>query len=295
MEEGLRIRFWGTRGSIAAPYSDRMEFGGNTSCVSVDWAEGLAVFDGGTGLVELGRRIKEASGRLSSKETRIHIFVSHLHLDHIVGLCMFPCLFCRDMAIELYGPCEEGLSFRERFWAAMSHPFWPVTMEQTAARITWHDTKDGDIWILPGDVKVKAMSSRHPDGGVMYRLDGKTGSVVYGLDCEPGEEQGDFWKAYEEFARGCDLLIFDAPYGEEEYEAHRGFGHGFWQQGLLMARKCGAGRLYISHHEWERTDGQLAAAEREARRKACDREGFVVFAREGACVCLQSGDERGCE
>lgn len=290
MEKGLRVTFWGTRGSIAAPYGDRMEFGGNTSCVSVDWAEGIAVFDGGTGIMGLGNRLKEAGG----KDQAVHIFVSHLHMDHIIGLFMFPCLFCKGMAIEFYGPCEEGRTFRERFWSAMDHPYWPVTMGQTAAKITWHDTRDGDMWNLPGDVRVRVMSSSHPNGCVIYRLERKGQSVIYGLDCELGEEKGEFWAKYRQFAHNCNLLIFDGPYGREEYQAFKGFGHSFWQQGIKMAKECGAARLYISHHDWGKTDCDLKDMEKEARHEAGDWKGSVVFAREGECVCLGSPEEGSC-
>lgn len=294
MEAGLRVTFWGTRGSIAAPYRDRMEFGGNTSCVSVDWPEGIAIFDGGTGIMGLGNQLKEAKAKgIWRNEKIIHIFVSHLHMDHIIGLFLFPCLFEKGMTVELYGPCEAGRSFRERFWAAMDHPYWPVTMGQTAAKVIWHDTKDGDIWDLSGSARVRVMGSRHPNGCVIYRLERGEESMVYGLDCELGERDGEFWKRYRDFAEGCGLLIFDAPYEQGEYTKFTGFGHSFWQQGVWMARECGAGHLYISHHDWGRTDGQMEDMEREARREAGEWKGSVAFAREGECVWLGSPKE-GC-
>ena len=296
MKEGLRVRFWGTRGSMAAPYKDRMEFGGNTSCVSVDWPEGIAIFDGGTGIMELGNQLKEAKadGGLK-KDPAIHIFVSHLHMDHIIGLFMFPCLFEKGMAVELYGPCGLGKSFQERVWAAMDQPFWPVTMAQTAAGITWHDTKDGEIRNLPGEVAVRVMKSNHPNGGVIYRLERKRQSVVYGLDCELGERDGEFRKRYTEFANGCQMLIFDAPYDKKEYPKFTGFGHSFWQQGVETAKECSVKHLYISHHEWGRTDSQLKDMEQRAQDEAGEWNGSVVFAREGTCVSLEEEGEEANE
>ena len=288
MEEGLCVRFWGTRGPMAAPYRDRMEFGGNTSCVSVDWPEGIAVFDGGTGIMELGNRLKEARSKgLWREDQAIHIFVSHLHMDHITGLFLFPCLFEKGMAVELYGPCDVKRSFRECFWPAMNPPFWPVTMAQTTAKVTWHDTEDKDIWNLPGEVTVRVMKSNHPNNCVIYRLERKKQSVVYGLDCELGEDR-EFQKRYREFADGCKMLIFDAPYDRKEYAKVTGFGHSFWQQGVEMAKECRAERLYISHHEWGRTDRQLKDMERAAQAGAGEWNGSVVFAREGTRVLLKA-------
>ena len=46
----MRVRFWGTRGSIATPGPGTNFFGGNTSCVELTTANGdLLIFDCGTG------------------------------------------------------------------------------------------------------------------------------------------------------------------------------------------------------------------------------------------------------
>ena len=87
MGDGLQITFWGTRGSMAAPFSDRMSYGGNTSCMSAEWEEQMAVFDGGTGLMALGKRLgEEANLGTRRRDQPIHIFIGHLHLDHIVEI-----------------------------------------------------------------------------------------------------------------------------------------------------------------------------------------------------------------
>ena len=91
MGDGLQITVWGTRGSMAAPFSDRMSYGGNTSCMSAEWEEQMAVFDGGTGLMALGKRLgEEANLGTRRRDQPIHIFIGHLHLDHIVGIPLFP-------------------------------------------------------------------------------------------------------------------------------------------------------------------------------------------------------------
>ena len=83
MKNGLNVKIWGTRGSMAAPYPDRMVYGANTSCVSVEWEDGIAVFDCGTGIRGFG---EELSKRSDMEKKELHIFISHLHLDHIIGL-----------------------------------------------------------------------------------------------------------------------------------------------------------------------------------------------------------------
>lgn len=275
MNDGMEIIFWGTRGSMAAPYPDRMRYGGNTSCVSARWSGGLAVFDGGTGIRQLGMKLmreeKEDRG-LNIKE--LHIFISHLHLDHVSGLPFFPLLFMKDWKIHFYGEARTEYGFREDLNRSSKPPYWPISFEQAAAEVVWHEIQPGQCMELPGGARMYAMAADHPNGSVMYRLEADGGSVVYGLDCELTDRVRG---PYEEFVRGCDLLVFDGMYTENEYPMVRGFGHSTWLQGVKMSKVCNVGTLCISHHDWGRTDDELDEMEIEMKKL----EPRAVFAREG--------------
>ncbi len=82
------------------------------------------------------------------------------------------------------------------------------------------------------------------------------------------------------FAKGAGLLLYDAQYAEEEYEAHRGFGHSTAQKGLALMDACGAGRMLLVHHSPRSTDAELAAREEQIGREG------VRFAREGETIVL---------
>lgn len=253
MGEELEVRFWGTRGSCAAPFSDRMEFGGNTSCVSVRWADGLAVFDGGTGIAALGAYLDQEIGK-GIPVPVIHIFVSHLHLDHVCGLPFFSAFYRKGRNIHLYGRAGETESFREALCKVAGPPCWPLTPDQGAAEVVWHDLKPECVYHIQPEIQIRTMMADHPDQSMMYRLELWGKSIVYGLDCEL---TGRIREAYEAFARDCDLLIFDGMYTEEEYPRFCGYGHSAWQQGAELGKRCGAGTVCISHHDWGRTDKQL--------------------------------------
>jgi len=69
----MRVRFWGTRGSLATPGEDTLRYGGNTSCVEVRSDDGhLLVLDAGTGIRPLGDAIDRGI-------RRVDILLSHLH------------------------------------------------------------------------------------------------------------------------------------------------------------------------------------------------------------------------
>lgn len=293
MGDSLEVKFWGTRGSCPAPFSDRMVYGGNTSCVSVRWKEGVALFDGGTGIAAFGKNLEEAVRQgTCSRGISVSVFVTHVHLDHVAGIPLLPCLFWKEAQMHFYGPGGEGGSFKERLSRVLGPPYWPVAVDQVPAAVVWHDSHEGEVWTLPGEAKVLAMKSNHPNGGFLYRLEYQGQSVVYGLDCELGDrtDMGSFWEQYREFARDCSLLLFDAPYTQEDYPCYRGFGHSFWQQGLEMAKYCNAGHLCICHHDWGKNDEQLGEREKQLKELARQWGRPAEFAREGLKICLGGKD-----
>lgn len=267
MKQGIEVSFWGIRGSMAAPFSDRMKYGGNTSCVSAEWSGGLLIFDCGTGLRELGRRL------LDEGRKEVHIVISHLHLDHVIGLPFFPLLFRKDCKLHLY------VRDKTMLMKLCAPPFWPVTLDQAAAEIIWHEISSHEEILLPDGAKIRSMEADHPDGSLIYRFETDGMSVVYGLDCELTERVRE---SYQEFVRGCDLLIFDGTYTDEEYPKTVGYGHGTWEQGVEIMKTCNIKRLCISHHDWGRTDEELEKMDEELKKMVPG----AVFAREGMTIRL---------
>src|SRR6266851_1585736 len=70
----MRVRFWGTRGSIAKPGPTTIRYGGNTSCVEVRTRAGtLLVLDCGTGAHGLGHALEGArTGRPTARPPPHH-------------------------------------------------------------------------------------------------------------------------------------------------------------------------------------------------------------------------------
>ena len=77
----MKVKFWGVRGSIAAPGMDTARYGGNTTCIEVRTDEGhIIILDGGTGIRPLGLEL------LKALPVKANIFISHTHWDHIKGV-----------------------------------------------------------------------------------------------------------------------------------------------------------------------------------------------------------------
>ena len=81
MTDTFTVTFRGVRGSIACPGPKTARYGGNTPCVEVRCGGRLIIFDGGTGIRELGDELVAQGQPLDAD-----IFLSHTHIDHIGGL-----------------------------------------------------------------------------------------------------------------------------------------------------------------------------------------------------------------
>ena len=265
----LRIRIWGTRGSMTAPYPDRMKYGANTSCVSAEWDNETVIFDCGSGIRALGNELLE-----KNKDHKVvHIFISHLHLDHVVGLPFFPIIYNKNWTIHLYG-FFDNRGFREKLSNLLAPPYWPVALEKAGANLVWHELEENEIVPLSGNVVLKTMPSSHPDSTIIMRLEKEEASFVYSLDCELTNA---FQERYEAFVKDSSILLFDGMYNDEELNRYRGFGHSSWNHGLEIQETCNVKQLCISHHDWGRTDAELEMIEREVREK----NNNCIFAKEG--------------
>ena len=98
MKKGY-IKFWGVRGSHPTPDYNKMEYGGDTSCVEIRYNDELFIFDMGSGLRNLGKEMIDNQ----STPKKVNIFLSHYHWDHVVGMLNFSPLFDESFTFNIYG------------------------------------------------------------------------------------------------------------------------------------------------------------------------------------------------
>ena len=287
MDDKWKITVWGVRGSFPVPAADFLEYGGNTSCISVECGGELAVFDAGSGLADLGAAI---SGRGGKK--KIHLFLSHFHLDHVMGLAVFQPFYDPSAEIHLYGGAAEGVDFHSRLKELAGRPFWPLGLEDFPAEIQVHEIGPGSRFILgESDVTVRTMAGNHPGGSLLYRLEDGSRSMVYGLDCELTEDMAG---ALADFARDTHLLVWDANFTTKDLR--KGWGHSTWEQGLELGKRAGVREVLMTHYSREYADLFLREQERMAKaglsHEGSGREGIACegSGREGI-ACEGSGRE----
>lgn len=253
---GIRVKFWGVRGSVPVPGQHTCGIGGNTSCVEVRCGQELLVFDGGTGLRLLGKSL------LADMPLTLHLFFSHMHWDHIQGFPFFGPAFVPGNTIHMYGGAQVAGRVESAMVGQMESPSFPVRLEQLPAELHFHDLHAGDVLELEGDTRVRCAAGNHPGGVLAYRVEHGGRSVVYMTDHEP---QGDLQPpAIVELSRGADVLIYDCMYTPEEYQGRRdgvsrvGWGHSTFEVGAALARQAGVGELLLYHHDPDQSDRDVA-------------------------------------
>jgi len=278
----MRVRFWGTRGSIATPGAGTTRFGGNTSCVEVVTSSGgRFIIDCGTGARALGVELA-ANG---PKPLSANILLSHTHWDHIQGFPFFAPLFVPGSRIAAFAPLGSSGSLCKVLSGQMEFTYFPVELEQLPASITYHDLSEG-VHEING-IRVIAQFLNHPAATLGYRIEADGISVVYLCDHEPFSET--LWRSDSEpgrlesvlhagdrrhgqFMVGADLVIHDAQYTQEEYPAKKNWGHSPYRYVVELAAAAGVGQLALSHHDPGHDDDFIARMEERARAVAAEIE-----------------------
>ena len=253
----MKVTPYGVRGSLAAPGPKTARYGGNTSCVRVTGPDGtVLVLDAGTG-------IRALALELPKELTRVDVLLTHLHMDHIIGLGFFGPLYNSDMEVHIWGPASATLSLEARLRRYLAPPLFPVLLRDLPCRLELHHTGRGRFSI--GPFRIRAARVCHPGPTVGYRIETETSSLAYLPDHEPALGARHFplepeWTSGIELAQDVDLLVHDAQYTREEYREHAGWGHSTMHDALAFGRLAGVRHLVPFHHDPGRDDAALEEA-----------------------------------
>ena len=294
----MRIRFWGTRGSIpvaltpadirdklaqalvaasgrrfqsfgeahafaqdALPLSVTHTFGGHTSCVELQTArDEYFVCDMGTGARAFGEHVLARQG---GRPAIINVFMSHVHWDHIMGFPFFGPAYVRGTRIRIHG-CHPVLEHAFRLQQAP--PCFPVAFNQLSASIEFVKLTPGETREVSG-VNVTPKLQRHSGESYGFRFEAEGHSVVYSTDSEHKLEDLGETEGFASFFRDADLVIFDAMYSlADAISVKEDWGHSSNIVGVELCQIAGAKRLCLFHHEPISDDAHLVGIWGETRR-----------------------------
>ena len=273
------IRFWGTRGSIPVAltveglrrklvaalrgasgrrfgsdaeieayvdglaFRDGATFGGHTSCVEiVTGGPDFVICDLGTGVRPFGQA---ALARSSGPQT-YHVFLSHVHWDHIMGLPFFTPAYIPGNRVVIYGghPHLEAALRRQQ-----EQPSFPVDFDTFRADISFVLLEPGR-WHDVAGMRVLLKLQRHAGDSYGFRFESQGKSVVYSTDSEHDLGNRRETDAFVEFFRGADVVIFDAMYSlADAISVKADWGHSSNIAGVELCHGAGVKHLCMFHHE----------------------------------------------
>jgi len=294
----MRVRFWGTRGSIpvaltvadirdklaqalvaasgrrfesygearafaeqSLPFSVTHTFGGHTSCVELDTGhEEYFVCDMGSGARALGEHVL---ARQAGKPATVNIFMSHVHWDHIMGFPFFGPAYVKGMRIRIHGSHDI---LEKAFRIQQSAPCFPVPFDYLSAKIEFVKIEPGRPVEVSG-LKVTTQLQHHSGDSYGYRFEQGGHSIVYTTDSEHKLEDRAQTESIVAFFRDADLVIFDAMYSlAEAISVKEDWGHSSNVVGVELCQMAGAKHLVLFHHEPANSDAAIEGLLRDARR-----------------------------
>jgi phosphoribosyl 1,2-cyclic phosphodiesterase len=294
----MRVRFWGTRGSIpvaltpadirdklaqalvaasgrrfdsfgeayafaqqSLPFSVSHTFGGHTACVELEnGRDEYFVCDMGSGARPFGEHVLARQG---GRPTTVNVFMSHVHWDHIMGFPFFGPAYSSGTTIRIHG-CHNVLE--QAFRLQQSPPCFPVAFDELHAGIEFVKLVPGETSEICG-MKVTPKLQRHSGDSYGYRFEAGGKSLVYSTDSEhklevPAETDG-----FVDFFRAADLVIFDAMYSlAEAISVKADWGHSSNIIGVELCQRAQAKHLMLFHHEPANGDATIEGVLRDARR-----------------------------
>ncbi len=165
---------------------------------------------------------------------RLDVFVSHAHLDHVIGLTyLFDVLADRKPErVRVHGQQEKLDAIDQLLFAEPLFPVRPpVDLVPLAERVPVD--QDGVLTHFPLD---------HPGGAVAYRIDWPQRSLAYVTDTTATTAA-----PYADFIRGVDLLVHECHFPDGQEQQARLTGHSCVSAVAKLAAATAVGQLVLVH------------------------------------------------
>jgi phosphoribosyl 1,2-cyclic phosphodiesterase len=292
------VRFWGTRGSLPValtagdlrrrlvaavrgarglplPSDQDVEayvdglgfalagtFGGHTSCVEIETGgPDYVLCDLGSGVRPFGEAALARHGPRSPQT--YHIFMSHVHWDHIMGLPFFTPAYIPGNRIFIYGSHRWLESALRR---QQDEPSFPVDFSFLRASIEFVHLEPGKPHAV-GGMTATSLLQRHAGDSYGYRFEANGRSIVYTTDSEHQLGDAAQTESFTTFFRDADVVIFDAMYSLADAVSIRAdWGHSSNVVAVELCQMAGVKHLCMFHHEPAFDDQALETVLADTRR-----------------------------
>lgn len=195
----------------------------HTACLMLP--ENGVVFDAGSAMFRVANHVKTDT---------LDVFLSHVHLDHCMGLTfMFDILAVHPLKrIRVYGEADKLDAVRTHVFNEHIFPVDPPF----------------EMVPLNGPVKLAAgatlthFSLKHPGGSVGFRIDWPDKSLAYVTDTVAAKDA-----AYRDAIRGVDLLVHECFFCDDQPDQAELTGHSCLMPVVELAAAAQVKRLVLVH------------------------------------------------
>lgn len=260
----VSVTFWGVRGVHPCVGPAYQIYGGHTVCTEIflegsDIPPTSLIFDAGSGLSDLGDIL------IAKKSPhRVLLFLSHVHLDHLMGIPFFKPLWHGQWTVEFYcGNLRPFGGTQSYLGRLFSPPLFPIHLSAFPGKKAFNDLDNGQLLDF-GGFQLRTFALNHPDKALGFRLEVDQRSLVYVTDTEhtPGSPDQNILKSIQ----NADLMIYDSTYTDDTLKEHTGWGHSTWQEGVRLAQAAGVRQVCFYHHGPDHPDTTLQEIETQAQK-----------------------------
>ncbi len=264
----IELVFYGVRGSRPVADKNVVKYGGNTASILIEKEDKIIILDAGTGIINIGYYLKEKKAGIKD----IHIFLTHFHFDHILGLPFFEPFFSKEYTINIYAASYDQNPAKEIILRIFNQPYSPISNAGIKAKMNFIEldvNKKKTIALADGLTVEYRKDDSHPLCGVLiYKLTGAGKTIVYATDVET---PAGLSKETLEFIHGADILIHDSQYFDSHYDAlenpKKGFGHNSVSMAVRNALQSRVKKLFLFHYDPLYSDRELEIMLEQAREK----------------------------
>ena len=120
----LKLKVYGCRGTMPTTRFAASKYGSNTTCMTLEYDGQVLILDAGSGLAQMDR-----FSRIFMRDDKpYNILLSHLHMDHIIGLTVFSEIWLEKAPVRIYTINRDERPLKEQVLSPFNPPYWPVSM-----------------------------------------------------------------------------------------------------------------------------------------------------------------------
>jgi len=266
----MKVKIYGCRASVAVSRPSR--YGSNTACMRVDIDGQTLIIDAGSGLLRLEDELRVNPGFPKKLPFQIDILLSHLHLDHIIGLTTFAPVLDEDAGVRIFVANHDERPLKEQIFQAFEPPYWPAPLD-VIAQAECIPIK-GAFSI--GAFDITPFESNHPNGTLSFRITDGNKVLVYMLDSEVSTLDKLHYEIMVSHCMNADLVVFDSTYAVEDYPARKGWGHSTPADAVKLADLSRCKKMLLSHFCHTYSDAKIDTFHSQGKRFLAAYEGMEI-------------------